>query len=113
MKTTERTMKHLKKNGISHSKSESYNSFSNKKNDLFGIIDIVALYSDGICGIQACGSDFLQHDRKIKESPYSLEWIDSGGILELWGWRKLKVKRGGKAFRWTPRIKKYYRVDFL
>jgi len=33
--------------------------------------------------------------------------------LILIGWRKVKLKRGGKAKRWSPRIKEYTEVDFL
>ena len=40
----------------------------------------------------------------------ALTWIEKGGGLMLIGWRKIKLKRGGKAMRWAPRIK-YYKAD--
>ena len=33
-------------------------------------------------------------------------------MLELWGWRKVKVKRGGKAEIWQPRVREYTLADF-
>ena len=105
-------MQHLTKLGIKNDIVEfPANPFSGKRKDLFHIIDIIALYPEGICGIQACGADRKAHDIKIRESMASLYWIDCGGILELWSWRKLKVKRGGKAVRWTPKIYRYTAED--
>ena len=112
MKTSGRTMAHLTKLGILSDLIERYNQFTKQRHDLFNIIDIIALFPDGVAGIQACGSDFASHDRKILETDESLAWIMAGGVLELWSWRKLKVKRGGKAVRWTPRVKRYDVKDF-
>ena len=111
-KTSTRTKEYLNKNGIKSGLVERYNAHTMQKNDLFGIIDIIALYPDGICGIQACGTDYAEHDRKILDSLEAYEWIQRGGILELFGWRKLKVKRGGVAVRWIPKIKRYRLEDF-
>lgn len=75
--------------------------------DFLGFIDIIALEPGrGIVGVQSCGQSFSEHRRKIVEecNQAAHEWLRSGGRIELWGWRKLKVKRGGKAVRWTPRI---------
>ena len=100
--------------GISSWKAEaSYNAFSGKKVDLFNIIDVIALYTDvGICGIQCCGADFAEHDRKILASPYSKEWLESFGILEVWVWRKVLKKKGGKLKIWDVKIKRYTLDDF-
>ncbi|GAG80350.1 unnamed protein product [marine sediment metagenome] len=107
-----RTKEHLNKQGIKSGLVERYNAHTMQKNDLFGIIDIIAIYPTGICGIQACGQDFAKHDRKILISDEAHDWLVVGGELELWGWRKLKLKRGGKAMRWTPKIKRYTVEDF-
>jgi len=113
-KSLQRTKKRLKELGISSGKVEApWNQFSKKRSDLFGIIDLVCLYVDeGICGIQCCGTDFAEHDRKILASPYSREWLESHGILELWAWRKLLKKKGGKAKTWVEKIKRYTLDDF-
>jgi len=77
------------------------------KLDFLNIIDLIALSkADGIVGYQVCGTDYAPHYKKITEEheESTREWLDSGGRLILIGWRKLKVTRGGKAMRWTPRI---------
>ena len=83
-----------------------------KRKDLFGVIDIIALGEGSIIGIQSCGQAFSEHDKKILDEPMSKKWLEHGGRLQLIGWRKLKVKRGGKDVRWTPRIKEYKLSDF-
>jgi len=110
----QRTKKELKARGISSGKVEApWNQFSKKRSDLFGILDLVALYlGEGICGIQCCGADFAEHDRKILASPYSVEWLESYGILETWAWRKVLKKKGGKAKIWDVKIKRYTLDDF-
>ena len=76
--------------------------------DLFHIIDIIALDKDvGVVGVQSCGTAFSEHIKKMTvEYDYeSIDWLRTKGTtLELWAWRKLKVKRGGKAVRYVPRV---------
>ena len=81
------------------------------RKDLFGIIDIIAIYSDRqrLVGIQSCGTDFSEHKKKILENFFSPLWLKCAD-LELWGWRKLKT---GKSKEWIPRIHKFTLVDFL
>lgn len=80
-----------------------------KRKDLFGIIDVLALDPQrGVIGIQCCGSNFAEHWKKITEekAQETKEWLTTPGTsLEIWAWRKTKLKRGGKAVRWTARIK--------
>jgi len=82
------------------------------RKDLFGFVDLVVLDpEEGIVGIQSCGQSFAEHLRKIMDSECTenvIEWLKCGGKIELWGWRKLKLKRGGKALRWFPRIAHFY-----
>jgi len=34
-----------------------------------------------------------------------LEWLETPGTsLEIWCWRKVKHKRGGKAMRWQAKV---------
>ena len=112
---TSRTLEYLRSQGWEADKVEQFNPYAGKfgqRKDLFGIIDIVALTEYGIAGIQSCGHAFAEHDRKILDSPLALKWLEKGGHLTLIGWRKVKLKRGGKAMRWQPRIKRYYISDF-
>ena len=86
------------------------------RKDLFGFIDLIVLDSEqGIVAIQSCGQAFKAHLDKIMDSDateFVIEWLKCGGHLEIWGWRKLKLKRGGKAMRWHPRIQKITLADF-
>lgn len=81
------------------------------RKDLFGIIDIIALFPDreGIWGIQSCGQAFSEHMKKILDNFYAPLWIQKGG-LELWGWRQLG-KKGHKI--WTPRVHRFSMMDFI
>ena len=92
------------------------------RKDLFGIIDLIAIDTFSIIGIQVCGQDFAAHDRKILESNFSYKWLKincikcgchGGAKLELWGWRQIINKDSPtKQKKWEPRIKKYALGDF-
>jgi hypothetical protein len=79
------------------------------RKDLFGFLDIIHLDPNrvmGIVGVQSCGQDFKPHLDKItidcKEN--AVKWLEAGGKIHVYGWRKVKLKRGGKAMRWKPRF---------
>ena len=107
---TQRTLRELKAQGRLCGIVERFNSFVGKfgiRQDLFGFIDIIALDTErGIIGVQSCGQSYSAHLNKIIEerNQEAFEWLRCGGKIELWGWRKVKLKRGGKAERWMPRI---------
>ncbi len=86
------------------------------RQDLFGIIDIIALDPErGVVGVQSCGSSFSEHVRKLLDdrAQSCVDWLMTPGtVFELWGWRKVKLKRGGKAMRWRPRIREFTLDDF-
>ncbi len=113
MSTAARTMKEVRKQGRTVDMAQRWvvvpgHPAGGFRKDLFGFIDLVVLDpTQGIIGVQACGADFKAHQRTIKDSKVTenaLEWLACGGKVELWGWRKVKVKRGGKAMIWSPRI---------
>jgi hypothetical protein len=75
--------------------------------DLFGFIDLVAINKDNghTVFIQATsGSGVSARVKKIIGHEHFPTVIKSGGAILVFGWRKLKVKRGGKAMRWQPLI---------
>ena len=112
---TQRTLRQLRQEGCHCGIVERFNTFVGKfgiRQDLFGIIDLIALRPNNISGIQCCGSDFSAHDKKILASEFSPEWLKSGGMLELWGWRKVKKVKGGSQMVWKPRVKIYTPEDF-
>jgi hypothetical protein len=115
---TQQTLRMMRQQGRLCGIVERWNPYAGKfgqRSDLFGFIDIICLDPQrGIIGVQSCGQAFSEHDRKILEdcAENAIEWIKSGGVIELWGWRKIKKKRGGKAMIWQPRIKRYTLEDF-
>lgn len=88
---------------------EKYNAFIGPhgiRQDAFGFIDILAIDPVmGIVAVQSCGQDFSGHVRKLLEERNEnvLAWCKHARA-ELWGWRKVKLQRGGKAERWMPRV---------
>jgi hypothetical protein len=91
---------------------ERFNAYAGPhgvRQDLFGIIDVLALDPErGVVGIQSTGLDFAGHWRRLTQERAQevTDWLRTPGTsLELWGWRKVKLRRGGKAERWQPRIR--------
>ena len=111
LSSTQRTIRLLKDSGIICAIVEKFNSHVGPhgiRQDLFGIIDILALDPvRGVVGIQCCTTSFKKHIDKIIEekAQNTIEWLKTPGTkLEIYGWRKVKMKRGGKAVIWQPRI---------
>lgn len=116
---TQRTLRELRGQGRVAAIVERWNQHAGPhgiRQDLFGIIDVIALDpTRGIIGVQSCGSAFAAHERTILEerTQESIDWLSTPGtVLELWGWRKVKIRRGGKAERWAPRIREFTLDDF-
>lgn len=108
---TQRTIRALRDGGLVCGIVERFNTHVGPhgiRQDLFGIIDIIALDPDrGVIGVQACGNSFAEHYRKLTEerNQETFDWLSTPGtVLEIWAWRKVKLKRGGKAMRWMPRV---------
>ena len=123
MTPTQRTMDALRKEGIRPGIVEKWNKHVHRggggfgvHQDLFGIIDIIAIDARrGIGGVQSTGSDFAGHMRKMTGpgAEACVDWLlCPGAWLELWGWRKVKKRRGGKQMVWRPRIHRFTLQDF-
>jgi len=117
---TQRTLRALRDQGMKCGMVERYVAKAGpfgKKFDLFGIIDIIALDPiKGIIGIQSTGIGFREHYLKMvnDHGQDTLDWIRTpGASLQLWGWRKVKVKCGGKAMIYEPRIHIFTEEDVL
>ncbi len=117
---TSRTLQYIRSQGWVADKVEQFNPYAGRvgqRKDMFGFGDIVAMGENSIIAIQSCGQDYAGHFRKITEdekvAENALLWIENGGRLLLIGWRKVKLKKGGKAMRWSPRIKEFERGDFV
>jgi hypothetical protein len=87
---TVRTVAALTKDGWMSQRVESYNTFSHHKNDLFGIIDVLAVRP----GYPTRGIQVTSHANastrmnKILGSPAAGILLASGWWLEVWGWKK-------------------------
>jgi len=109
---TQRTLRALREQGCIAEIVERYVKFGATgfgcRKDLFGFLDIISLDpKKGIVGIQSTSGGCLpEHRRKIFEdkSIELQEWLKAGGKVEIYAWRKIKLKRGGKAERWSARI---------
>lgn len=110
MTPTQRTLRRLREEGYKASVVERWLRYAGqfgKRQDLFGIIDVIAITPDITIGIQCCGGSFAEHYRKLTEekNQESYDWIVCPyRCLEIWSWRKLLKERGGKAKIWQPRI---------
>jgi hypothetical protein len=106
---TQRTIKYLKEQGRIVGNVENFNPYAGQfgiRQDLFGFIDLITIDPiQGIVAVQSFGAAWSDHIRKMQEERNEavFEWLKHAK-LELIGWRKLKLKRGGKAERWFPRI---------
>ncbi len=110
---TTRTLKELRKAGYVCGITERYNSFIKIRQDLFNFIDLIALSEKEIIGVQCCaGSGHAAHKTKILGNTTPPIWLKAGGKIQIWSWSKIKVKYGGKAIRWTPRIEEIMMADF-
>lgn len=114
LSATQRTIRALREQGCLCDIAEKFNSHIGPfgaRQDLFGFIDIVALYPDGIVAIQSCTTTFKDHFDKIIENEAAPEWLKHGRI-ELWSWRKVKRVRGGAAMIWQAKVHKFQESDF-
>ena len=80
------------------------------RRDLWGWMDLMAIRNGSCVGIQACAmTDRAKHFRKMEESPRIIEAISQwvrcpGHRAEMWSFRMVKVKRGGKAQVWSHEV---------
>lgn len=110
---TQMTLRYLRGQGIISGIVERFNPYVGRfgiRQDLFGFIDLISLDSEeGIIAIQSTsGNCHSVHRKKITEERTQevIEWLKCGGKIWLMSWSKKKLKRGGKARRWMPRIEK-------
>ena len=105
MSPTQRTLAALRKEGYIAAVAERWNHHVKIRQDLFGFIDVVAL-GDNILAVQCTSTGVSTRITKIKSEcrDAASAWLKAGGTIQVWGWRKVKVKPGGKAMRWKQRI---------
>ena len=105
MTPTQRSLKYLRDQGFLCGVVEKWNMHARIRQDLFNIIDIIAIKPGIILGVQATsdnGGNVAAHYNKALEQPGLKAWLDAGGQFQIVGWGK-KGKRGEKK-KWVPRI---------
>lgn len=111
-KYTELTLKYLREQGYEAQVVEKYNSFTKQRKDLFGLIDIVAMKAgEPLLGIQSTGyQQRAKHLALIHELKAKVElWCSTRSEFWMISWKKQKLIRGGKAFKYMP-VVDYWRV---
>lgn len=119
---TQRALAECKRRGYEAQVVERFNSFTKRRHDLFGCIDIVAVtpapppaptmvdeegpFSLGppgrIIGIQVTsGTNHAARIAKIKAEPRMAAWAKAGGLLWVWSW----ALRGGRGKRKTYQLR--------
>lgn len=110
MSPTQRTLKMVRESGFKAGVVERWLAYAGKfgkRQDLFGIIDIIVITPDMTRGIQACSGSLFEHFRKLTEekNQESYDWLESTHrSLEIWSWRKVLKKSGSQVKVWKPRI---------
>lgn len=104
MSPTARSLAHLRKHGAIAAVVERYNSFSRKRTDLFGFIDIVALDDQpGVLGVQSTTvSNQSARVAKIQSQELAVAvrwWLRAGNRIVVHGWAKRGAR--GKRKTWT------------
>lgn len=70
---------------------ETYNAFTKRKHDLFGIFDVLAVGGGKTLAVQVTSRDNMSSRRnKIHESPAFAACVEAGWDIELHGWYKEK-----------------------
>ena len=73
---------------------ESYNAFTRRKKDLFGIFDILAVGNGETVAVQITSkANMSARIKKIQESEFLPEIIRSGWRIKVIGWAKEKNGR--------------------
>lgn len=105
--SVQRTLKALRTEGYTCDIVERFvqgGAFMMRK-DFLGFADIICITPEETLAVQACGTDFSTHKRKMLDNENVARWnACSNRRIELWGWRKVLKKRGGKQKIWMPRV---------
>ena len=97
-----RSKAYMVKQGYLVGTVERYCSFTRRRHDLFGFIDLIAMRGTDLVGIQTTsGSNLAARIDKAKSLPTFAEWLKVGR-LEFHGWAKKGPK--GKRKTWQVRV---------
>ena len=89
MSLTLRTTKHLREHGYLVATVEHYNSFTRRKHDLFGCIDLLAIGNGETLAIQVTSrSNMSARIKKIQDAEALPEMLRSKWRIIVHGWDK-------------------------
>ena len=109
---TARSLQNLRDNGWTCAVVEHWNPYAHIRQDLFGVIDILAMKEGcGLYAIQATttGNMGARITKSLAE-PRLRTWLLCGGRFAVWGWAKRGVR--GKRKVWTQAIREITSKDF-
>ena len=113
---TSRTLQYCRKHNLLADVAESYNSFTQRRKDLFGFIDLVILDGTTLIGVQVTSTSNMSARRKKilnERNEAATAWLKTGALIEVWGWSKKLEKKGGKRMLWTLNKKPIFDNDLL
>jgi len=91
---TQRSLSHLRDLGYLAGVVEKWNPHARKRQDLFGILDLVAVGNGETLGVQTTSaSNMASRVKKIADSEAVAELRASGWRLVVHGWRKTAAGR--------------------
>jgi hypothetical protein len=86
---TQLTLRDLRGDGWTAEVVERWNPHARVRQDLYGVIDVLAVRGPDTLGVQATSAaNVSARVRKIAESPHVGALREAGWLLEVWGWRK-------------------------
>ena len=91
---TQRSLRHLRKDGWTVAIVEHFNNFTKTRSDLFGFADLLAMKPG--CKpllVQVTASGWAARLAKIRDSPEARTALASGFDIEVHGWRRLVANR--------------------
>ena len=90
MTPTQRSLKYLRDAGYTVAIVEHWNSFARIRQDLFGIIDLLAVRGTETLGVQTTSStNVAARIRKLEESPMLSILREANWSIHVHGWRKV------------------------
>lgn len=96
---TEKSLRKLRDMGYLATVVEKWNVHARVRQDLFGIIDILAIGDDETLGVQATSSsNHASRVTKLLNHKATNNWLLAGNDLQVWSWKKNEDRR-----TWTLR----------
>lgn len=84
---------------------EYFNSFTRRRVDLFGCIDILAIRDGETLAVQTTSDSCVSaRKKKMTDNEYMPAMRAAGWTIHIHGWRKKPKVKGSKAMIWKQRI---------